>query len=55
MGNDSVAFSGSVEKILVTVAVLQQVEKDRLSLDDGINHSVPFKVRNPVWPDVPIT
>lgn len=55
MSNDSVVFSASVAKILVTVAVLQQVEKGRLSLDDDINHFVPFKVRNPAWPDVPIT
>lgn len=55
MSNDSVLFSASVAKILVTVAVLQQVEKGRLSLDDDINHSVQFEVRNPLWPDVPIT
>jgi CubicO group peptidase (beta-lactamase class C family) len=55
MSNDSVLFSASVAKILVTVAVLQQVEKGRLLLDDDINQVVPFKVRNPAWPDVPIT
>jgi CubicO group peptidase (beta-lactamase class C family) len=55
MQNDSVMFSASVAKILVTVAALQQVEKGKLSLDDDINQSVPFKVRNPTWPDVPIT
>jgi CubicO group peptidase (beta-lactamase class C family) len=55
MRNDSIVFSASVAKILVTVAVLQQVEKGRLSLDDDINGYVPFIVRNPAWPDVPIT
>jgi CubicO group peptidase (beta-lactamase class C family) len=55
MSNDSVLFSASVAKILVTVAVLQQVEQGRLSLDDDINQFVPFKVRNPAWPEVPIT
>ena len=55
MSNDSVLFSASVAKILVTVAVLQQVEKGRFSLDDDIDQFVPFKVRNPAWPDVPIT
>ena len=48
MSNESVVFSASVAKILVTVAVLQQVEKGKLSLDDDINQFVPFKVRNPV-------
>jgi CubicO group peptidase (beta-lactamase class C family) len=55
MRNDSLLFSASVAKILVTVAVLQQVELGRLSLDDDINTYIPFQVRNPVWPDVPIT
>ena len=55
MRNDSILFSASVAKILVTVAVLQQVEKGLLALDDDINKYVPFSVRNPSWPDVPIT
>jgi CubicO group peptidase (beta-lactamase class C family) len=55
MRNDSILFSASVAKILVTVSVLQQVEKGRLVLDDDINKYVPFSVRNPAWPDVPIT
>jgi CubicO group peptidase (beta-lactamase class C family) len=55
MRNDSILFSASVAKMFVTVAVLQQVEKGRLVLDDDINRSVPFSVRNPKWPDVPIT
>ena len=34
---------------------MQQVEKGRISLDDDINKYIPFSVRNPKWPDVPIT
>jgi CubicO group peptidase (beta-lactamase class C family) len=55
MRNDLILFSASVAKILVTVAVLQQVDEGRLALDDDINKYVPFSVRNPAWPDVPIT
>jgi CubicO group peptidase (beta-lactamase class C family) len=55
MRNDSILWSASVAKIFVTVAVLQQVERGRLSLDDDINKYVSFSVRNPNWPDVPIT
>jgi CubicO group peptidase (beta-lactamase class C family) len=55
MRNDSIVLSASVAKILVTVAVLQQVEKGTLALDEDINRSLPFAVRNPAWPDVPIT
>jgi CubicO group peptidase (beta-lactamase class C family) len=55
MRNDSILASASVAKIFVTVAVLQEVEQRRLSLDDDINKYVSFSVRNPKWPDVPIT
>ena len=51
MRDDSILFSASVAKILVTVAVLQQVEKGLLALDDDINKYVPFSVRNPSWPE----
>jgi len=55
MRNDSILFTCSVAKILTAVAVMQQVEKGSISLDDDINRYVPFMVRNPKWPDVPIT
>jgi CubicO group peptidase (beta-lactamase class C family) len=55
MRDDSILFTCSISKILTAVAVMQQVEKGRLSLDDDINAYVPFVVRNPKWPDVPIT
>ena len=55
MQDDSILFTCSIAKILTAVAVMQQVEKGRLSLDDDINGYVPFVVRNPKWPDVPIT
>jgi len=55
MRNDSIIHIASTSKILVAIAVLQQVEKGKLSLDDDINKYVPFPVRNPRWPDVPIT
>ena len=47
--NDSILWSASIAKLLVAVAVLQQLEKGRLALDDDINLSVPFIVRNPKW------
>jgi CubicO group peptidase (beta-lactamase class C family) len=55
MANDSLLLSASIPKTLVTVAVLQQMEQRRLSLDDDIDQYLPFGVRNPAWPDVPIT
>jgi CubicO group peptidase (beta-lactamase class C family) len=55
MRDDSILFSASVTKMFVTVAVMQQVEKGKLALDDDIDRHLPFVVRNPEWPDVPIT
>lgn len=55
MRDDSILFACSIGKIVTAVAVMQQVEKGRLSLDDDINGYVPFVVRNPKWPNVPIT
>jgi CubicO group peptidase (beta-lactamase class C family) len=47
--------SASMGKLLVTVAALQLVEKGLIKLDDDIDASLPVVVRNPAWPDVPIT
>jgi len=55
MQDDSIFFTCSIGKILTVVAVMQQVEKGRISLDDDINSYVPFVVRNPKWPSVPIS
>ena len=55
MRDDTLMWSASVGKILVMISVLQQRDQGRLKLDDDINNYVPFSVRNPHWPDVPIT
>jgi len=55
MRDDSQILIASTGKILVPIAVLQQMERGKLSLDDDINKYLPFSVRNPRWPDVPIT
>jgi CubicO group peptidase (beta-lactamase class C family) len=55
MSNESLMLSASIPKTLVTVAVLQQMERGKLTLDDDINKYIPFSVRNPAWPEVPIT
>ena len=55
MRNESILLSASVVKMWVAVAVMQQVETGRLALDDDIDRSLPFSVRNPRWPEVPIT
>jgi CubicO group peptidase (beta-lactamase class C family)/ketosteroid isomerase-like protein len=55
MNDHDLILTASTTKLCVTIAALQQLEKGKLALDDDINRSLPFPVRNPNWPDVPIT
>jgi CubicO group peptidase (beta-lactamase class C family) len=55
MRPNSILFVCSLGKVPTAVAIMQQVEKGKIGLDDDINRSLPFPVRNPRWPDVPIT
>ena len=45
----------SVSKTLIGVALLQAVADGKLRLDQPINELLPFEVRNPYFPDQPIT
>lgn len=55
MSPDSILVIGSLSKTVTGTAVMQMVEAGKLSLDADINDYLPFKVRNPRHPDVPIT
>jgi len=45
----------SVTKMVTATALMQLWEKGKFRLDDDINRFLPFRVRNPAFPDVPIT
>ena len=45
----------SVSKTFIGLAILKAQELGKLKLDDPINKYLPFKVVNPLFPDVPIT
>lgn len=45
----------SISKLFMVVAVMQLEEQSKIDLDTDINEYLPFKVRNPGFPDVPIT
>jgi len=55
MRDDYFNATCSTGKIPVAIAVMQQVEKGTFSLDDDIIPHLPLRVRNPYWPDTPIT
>lgn len=45
----------SISKSFAATAVLQLVEQDRVSLDDDVGELLGFPVRNPDFPDKPVT
>ena len=51
----SVFLAGSVSKSVTAVALMQLWEQGLFELDDDVNLYLPFSVRNPLFPDVPVT
>ncbi|WP_299533551.1 serine hydrolase [Ulvibacterium sp.] len=52
---NSIHNIGSVSKTFIGVALLKAQELKQLHLDDPISKYLPFAVRNPQFPEVPIT
>ncbi|MBN1223971.1 MAG: serine hydrolase [Candidatus Aminicenantes bacterium] len=55
MSADTIQNIGSISKTVTATAIMQLWEKGRFKLDDDVNEQLPFQVRNPNFPDVPIT
>jgi CubicO group peptidase (beta-lactamase class C family) len=53
--NETVYLLASISKTFAATAIMQLWEKGLLGLDDDVNEYLPFNVRNPDYPDVPIT
>jgi len=53
--NKTVYMLASISKTFTATAIMQLWENDLLDLDDDVNEYLPFNVRNPKYPDVPIT
>lgn len=45
----------SVSKLVTATAVMRLFEQGHIQLDDDISQYLPFKVRNPQYPDMPIS
>ncbi len=52
---DTVQPIGSISKTLIGMALMKGVERGWFKLDDDVNTILPFPVRNPQFPDRPIT
>lgn len=55
MSIDAIMNIGSISKTVTATAIMQLWEKGQLKLDTDINEYLPISVRNPHFPDVPIT
>ena len=53
--NDDIFRIASVSKSFIATAIMQLVDAGRLRLDDDAEAYLPFRLRNPKYPDVPIT
>lgn len=53
--NNDLFRIASISKTFVGTAIMQLLEKKKLSLDDDVNQYLGFTIRNPKFPDVPIT
>ena len=55
MTDKTIQNIGSISKTITATAVMQLWEKGKFKLDDDVNGYLPFRVRNPHFPDDPIT
>jgi len=46
---------GSVSKVIAAVAILQLAEEGHFAIDDDVSPYLPFDLRNPAFPNAPIT
>ncbi|MFK7848564.1 MAG: serine hydrolase domain-containing protein [Rhodothermales bacterium] len=55
MAAETIQNIGSISKTVTATAIMQLWEQEAFALDDDVNNYLPFSVRNPRFPDVPIT
>ncbi len=53
--NDDLMRIASISKSFTATAMMQLVERGKVSLDDDVSELMGFKIRNPRFPDTPIT
>lgn len=52
---DDIYRIASISKSFSAAAIMQLVEEGKISLEDDVNDYLPFEVRNPRHPEIPIT
>ena len=52
---DTIYLTASISKTVTATALMQLYDQGFFDLDDDVNNFLPFSLRNPKFPDVPIT
>lgn len=52
---DTIYHVASISKTMTATAILQLYEQGMFDLDDDVNNALPFSLRNPKYPNTPIT
>ncbi|MEN0046040.1 MAG: serine hydrolase domain-containing protein [Bacteroidota bacterium] len=55
MSNESILNIASISKTITATAIMQLWEQEQLKLEEDVNLYLDFDVRNPNYPDIPIT
>ena len=55
LSNDDIMRIASISKSFTATSLLQLVDKGIISLDDDVSDLIGFRIRNPHYPEVPIT
>ena len=55
LSNDHMMRIASISKSFTATGLMQLIEKGLISLDDDVSDLIGFQIRNPHYPDVPIT
>ena len=53
--DDTIYMTGSISKTFTATALMQLYEQGLFDLEDDVNDYLPFTLRNPKYPDTPIT
>lgn len=52
---ETIYHIASISKLFIATAIMQLVEEGNLNIDQDINGFIPVSIRNPYFPEVPIT
>ena len=52
---ETIYLIASISKTITATAILQQVDQGKIDLDEDVNEYLDFELRNPYFPEVPIT